>query len=501
MPRSPDLAGITSFSSTVLVVVFGCWRRQIPSRAEPTFPTLVPKGVHRVAHPIPHPSGNPVRRLREPRHHWQAKMHRVARCRNVALQQTRATSSRAGSSIRASRRHHATASAVTKPQQTQTQTPPPTFITSNQAPVDPFALLAPEMKYVKETLLNLLGSSHPSLSDIASYYFGLPGKQLRPLLVLLFASATNGFGSNYSDRLLARQNAQTGSLRNELDVTLTSPYILNDWNPRMPDYTSSFAEPFTIPSLQGRPSTFTPVKSSFTSMAPTSDATSASALHLPRSSSNILPTQLRLAQISEMIHVASLLHDDVLDDAATRRSAPSGPAAFGNKLSVLGGDFLLGRTSAALSRLGDHEVVELMSTIIANLIEGEIMQMRNGSNGTVHGSEATASGDVVQTAAASKRPQPSEFGHDVWTTYVRKSYFKTASLMAKSARSSVVLGGATTPGNAVDEELKDVAYAYGRNIGIAFQVCAIYLTAWQPWFSLSTRFITDFIGIMNMASS
>lgn len=402
-----------------------------------------------------------------------AKMHRVARCRNAAFRQTRATSSRAGSSIKASRQHHAAASAVTK---TQAHTPPPTLITTNQTPVDPFALLAPEMKYVKETLLNLLGSSHPSLSDIASYYFGLPGKQLRPLLVLLFASATNGFGSNYSDRLLARQNAQTGSLRNELDVTLSSPYILNDWNPRMPDYTSSFAEPFTIPSLQG-PSTFTPIESSFTSMAPapTSDATSASALYLPRPSSNILPTQLRLAQISEMIHVASLLHDDVLDDAATRRSAPSGPAAFGNKLSVLGGDFLLGRTSAALSRLGDHEVVELMSTIIANLIEGEIMQMRNGSNGTVHGSDAMASDDMAQTAAASKRPQPSEFGHDVWTTYIRKSYFKTASLMAKSARSSVVLGGATTPGHAVDEELKDVAYAYGRNIGIAFQVRAIYL--------------------------
>lgn len=377
-------------------------------------------------------------------------------------------SSRAGSS--AAIRHHGTAAAATKPPQAHTPTPP-TFLASSQPPVDPFALLAPEIQYVRDTLLNLLGSSHPSLSDIASYYFGLPGKQLRPLLVLLFASATNGYGSKYSERLLARQNSTSGGLRNELDVTLTSPYILNDWNPRMPDYTSSFSEPFTIPSLQG-PSAFTPTTSSFTSTAtsPGALSSSSSSISLPPLTSNILPTQLRLAQISEMIHVASLLHDDVLDDAATRRSAPSGPAAFGNKLSVLGGDFLLGRTSAALSRLGDHEVVELMSTIIANLIEGEIMQMRTGSNssvGTVHGSEETNS----ELAASSKRPGPSEFGHEVWTTYVRKSYFKTASLMAKSARASVVLGGASTPGNAVDEELKDVAYAYGRNIGIAFQVC------------------------------
>lgn len=359
-----------------------------------------------------------------------------------------------------------TTTTVTRPSRTQ---PQPTYPSSRpQNSVDPFVLLTPEIKYVKETLLNLLGSSHPSLSEIASYYFGLPGKQLRPLLVLLFASATNGLGSTYSSRLRAPQNAPTGSLRDELDVTLSSPHILNDWNPRMPDYTASFVEPFTMPSLQT--SSFTPTSSSFTSSSsPPEPLSSHSSAPLSHITSNILPTQLRLAQISEMIHVASLLHDDVLDGAATRRSAPSAPSAFGNKLSILGGDFLLGRTSAALSRLGDHEVVELMSTIIANLIEGEIMQMRPAASvRTVHGSEA---GAVPSSSAKSlERPSPSEFSHEVWTTYIRKSYFKTASLMAKSARASVVLGGATTRGNPVDEELKDVAYAYGRNIGIAFQV-------------------------------
>lgn len=403
-------------------------------------------------------------------------MHRIARCRGAATRSS-AQSLRPGGSVALRKAHSTAASAVTKPLSPPAQTPIPprsTYRDPIPEPVDPFTLLAPEIKYVKETLLNLLGSSHPALSDIASYYFGLPGKQLRPLLVLLFASATNGFGSKYSERLAARQNATSGSLRNELDVTLTSPYILNDWNPRMPDYTSSFSEPFSIPSLEQPSSLFTPTTSSFASPSTPSalaaSSSSSSTIPLPSlSSNNILPTQLRLAQLSEMIHVASLLHDDVLDEAATRRSAPSAPAAFGNKLSVLGGDFLLGRTSAALSRLGDHEVVELMSTIIANLIEGEIMQMRTSSSTSslAHGSDSQSSSSVLPSE---KRPGPSDFGHDVWTTYVRKSYFKTASLMAKSARASVVLGGATTPGNAVDEKLKDVAYAFGRNIGIAFQV-------------------------------
>lgn len=391
-------------------------------------------------------------------------MRRVVRCRHAALTPYLILPR----PLNSLGKRHTSATATTVTRLAQTETQPPYLPIKSPKPVDPFVLLAPEIKYVKETLLKLLGSSHPLLSEIASYYFGLPGKQLRPLLVLLFASATNGLGSTYSSRLHAPQNSSTGSLRNELDLTLSSPHILNDWNPRMPDYTASFAEPFTMPSL-GTPS-FAPTTSPFTSSpSPPKPSSSHSSAPLSHVTSNILPTQLRLAQISEMIHVASLLHDDVLDDAATRRSAPSAPSAFGSKLSILGGDFLLGRTSAALSRLGDHEVVELMSTIIANLIEGEIMQMRPASSSwTVHGSEAST---VPPPASKSLgRPGPSEFGHEAWMTYIRKSYFKTASLMAKSARASVVLGGATTPGNPVDDELKDVAYAYGRNIGIAFQV-------------------------------
>jgi hexaprenyl-diphosphate synthase len=74
-----------------------------------------------------------------------------------------------------------------------------------------------------------------------------------------------------------------------------------------------------------------------------------------------------------MIHVASLLHDDVIDASGLRRGEPSAPASFGNKLSILSGDFLLGRASVALSRLGSNEVVELMATTVANLVEGEVI--------------------------------------------------------------------------------------------------------------------------------
>ena len=55
---------------------------------------------------------------------------------------------------------------------------------------------------------------------------------------------------------------------------------------------------------------------------------------------------------------------------------------------------------------------------------------------------------------------------ETWNTYLRKTYLKTASLMAKGARSAVVLGGCQE-----GEIWKEIAYAYGRNLGIAFQVC------------------------------
>src|ERR1700734_1782166 len=62
---------------------------------------------------------------------------------------------------------------------------------------DPFALVSPQLSHLRKTLLDLLGSSHPSLTQIAKYYFLHPSKQLRPLIVLLFAQATNGLGREW----------------------------------------------------------------------------------------------------------------------------------------------------------------------------------------------------------------------------------------------------------------------------------------------------------------
>lgn len=312
-------------------------------------------------------------------------------------------------------------------------TPLPQSLSTSQ--YDPLAAIYEEIGNLRSNLVNMLGSSHHSLDAVAKYYFQAEGKHLRPLLVLLISQATNGLAGQGWER------ARTEAYTHNVDDALTSRGgVLNDWNPDQmgaePSGAMTFADPFAIPppSLSPSPPPQNPIVAQLQSLS--SDP----------NTPEILPTQRRLASITEMIHVASLLHDDVIDNSSLRRGEPSAPSAFGNKLSILSGDFLLGRASVALARLGSREVVELVSTVIANLVEGEVMQLR---------------------ATSEPEREPTAKGFE---EYMRKTYLKTASLMAKSARAAVILGGSGSTVGHEGEWVKDVAYGYGRNLGIAFQV-------------------------------
>jgi all-trans-nonaprenyl-diphosphate synthase len=142
----------------------------------------------------------------------------------------------------------------------------------------------------------------------------------------------------------------------------------------------------------------------------------------------------RLAEITEMIHTASLVHDDVIDVSDVRRGAETVNSLFGNKVAVLAGDFLFAKSSIYLARLGSLEVVELLATVIDHLAEGEMLQIKNHFDSTL-----------------------------AFDEYIEKSFYKTASLMANSCRAAAVLSD-------MSEELCEAAYNYGRHLGIAFQV-------------------------------
>ena len=144
--------------------------------------------------------------------------------------------------------------------------------------------------------------------------------------------------------------------------------------------------------------------------------------------------QQRIAEISELIHVASLLHDDVIDNSDSRRGLKALNSIFGNKVAILAGDFLLARASVSLAALHNSEVIALMSQILEHLVSGEILQMNSSED------------DMLSMEH-----------------YMKKTFYKTASLLANSCKSVAVLAGCS------DDEAM-AAWRYGKHLGLAFQL-------------------------------
>jgi all-trans-nonaprenyl-diphosphate synthase len=142
----------------------------------------------------------------------------------------------------------------------------------------------------------------------------------------------------------------------------------------------------------------------------------------------------RLAEITEMIHTASLVHDDVVDESEMRRGVPTVHSLFGNRIAIQAGDFLFAQASWYLANLDNLEVVKLLSEVIMDLATGEIQQGLNRF-------------DVATSIE----------------TYLKKTYCKTATLFANSSKAAGLLSD-------VDTETAEHLYEYGRHFGLAFQI-------------------------------
>lgn len=278
------------------------------------------------------------------------------------------------------------------------------------AAADPFSLVAPEVEALSQRLREcVVATAVPVLSTAAEYFFraGASGKRLRPTLVLLMAGAT-------APPVVFSSSSPSASTSVSSSSSTSTAAAAED------------AEDDALPPRPSPPSFFFP--------APTPE----DALVDVRPPSSPPPTPRRaaqrLAEIAELIHVASLLHDDVIDDAVLRRGLAAVNAVLGNKVSVLAGDFLLARASVSLASLRDHGVTLLMSRVIEDLVAGEVAQM-------------SARGDDLVSLQS----------------YERRCFLKTASLMSRSSQAAALLSGA-------DERTAKLAAQYGESLGLAFQV-------------------------------
>lgn len=152
--------------------------------------------------------------------------------------------------------------------------------------------------------------------------------------------------------------------------------------------------------------------------------------------SDVWRRQAQLGQIVEMIHVASLIHDDVLDEAETRRGGEAVHKLYSNKVAVLAGDYLLARASVLLARLENTAVVQVMATALESLVAGEIMQLKSPPESLLE-----------------------------MESYLRKSYYKTASLICYACRSTALLGG-----HAYDSTVATACEEFGFHLGLAYQI-------------------------------
>jgi len=141
-----------------------------------------------------------------------------------------------------------------------------------------------------------------------------------------------------------------------------------------------------------------------------------------------------LAAIVELIHTATLLHDDVVDESELRRGRKTANALFGNAASVLVGDFLYSRSFQMMVDVDIMRIMAVLSEATNVIAEGEVLQLLN-----VHDADVNEE------------------------RYLRVVRYKTAKLFEAAARLGAILGNAT-----VAQE--DAMAAYGMRLGTAFQV-------------------------------
>src|ERR1700729_2998200 len=146
------------------------------------------------------------------------------------------------------------------------------------------------------------------------------------------------------------------------------------------------------------------------------------------------PSSIRMGAVVELIHTATLVHDDVIDGANTRRGRPSTNARWGNHMSVLAGDWLYMQSFEIALRERNFAVLDILIDLTQNMVEGELLQLTRLGRMDVNETEAT-----------------------------ELAYRKTACLFSGCARLGAVLGQQP-------KEIEDALAAYGRNAGLAFQL-------------------------------
>ena len=148
----------------------------------------------------------------------------------------------------------------------------------------------------------------------------------------------------------------------------------------------------------------------------------------------VCPATLHAAVALELLHTASLVHDDVVDESTERRGQLSVNAVFNNKVAVLTGDYLLATALVEVGMTRNYAIIDVVSNLGQDLAEGELLQLSNVSN--------------------------PEYSEDIYFDVIRK---KTAVLFAACMKAGALSVGAS-------DEKAEYARLFGEYIGLCFQI-------------------------------
>lgn len=268
---------------------------------------------------------------------------------------------------------------------------------------DPFKMVEKELQPFSDSIKELVSTDQPILSMAAKHFFEKRhGKRFRPTIIQLMAKAV---------------------------AAATPEQILtNDGR----SFAANFLDSAEIADLEKTGG----VSGWQWSGASTVEVEGGVVTPENHQGSEVWRRQAQLGQIVEMIHVASLIHDDVLDEADTRRGGEAVHKLYSNKVAVLAGDYLLARASVLLARLENTAVVQIMATALESLVAGEIMQLKSPPESLLE-----------------------------MESYLRKSYYKTASLICYACRSTALLGG-----HAYGSTVATACEEFGFHLGLAYQI-------------------------------
>lgn len=143
---------------------------------------------------------------------------------------------------------------------------------------------------------------------------------------------------------------------------------------------------------------------------------------------------LLLSVAFEMTHLATLIHDDIIDKAATRRGNPTVNALWGDQVAILLGDYYFAKTAGLIADIEDPRIDHLFSDTVATVCEGTILELMTAGQASLS-----------------------------LQSYYEKISRKTACLIAACCKGGAIISGAS-------EKEIELLYTYGLNLGIAFQI-------------------------------